>query len=172
MATQQSGASGTVEQAQEKGKELATQAKEQVQEKTHELRGQAEMRFREQLDERSTQAGEQVEAIAHAFRRGSEQLRTEGKGTPAKAVDQAAEKVEELGSYLRQADADRILHDVESFARRRPWLTAAAGAAVGFVASRLVKASSERRYDSNGHGGQYLAYEPTTTSGPRAGGVQ
>jgi ElaB/YqjD/DUF883 family membrane-anchored ribosome-binding protein len=152
MATQQSSAAGgTVEQAQEKGKELASQAKEQVQEKTHELRGEAETRFREQLDERSTQAGEHVESIAHAFRRGSEQLRTEGKETPARAVDQAAEKVEELGSYLRGADADRILRDVESFARSRPWLTAATGALAGFLASRFVKASSERRYQSNGY---------------------
>jgi ElaB/YqjD/DUF883 family membrane-anchored ribosome-binding protein len=157
MATQQRGASGgTVEQAQEKGKELASQAKEQVQEKTHELKGEAGTRFREQVDQRSTEAGEQVEAIAHAFRRGSEQLRTEGKATPARAVDQAAEKVEELGSYLRGADADRILRDVESFARRRPWLTAATGAAVGFLASRFVKASSERRYETNGHRGAYV----------------
>lgn len=153
MATQQRTASGgTVEHAQDKGKELASQAKEQVQEKTHELRGEARTRFREQVDQRSTQAGHEVEAMAHAFRRGSEQLRSEGKDTPARAVDQVAEKVEELGSYLRGADADRILRDVESFARRRPWLTAAAGAALGLVASRFVKASSERRYEANGHG--------------------
>lgn len=157
MATQQGSApSGAVEQAQEKGKELASQAKEQVQEKTQELRGEVGTRFREQVDQRSTEVGEQVEAIAHAFRRGSEQLRTEGKDTPARAVDQAAEKVEELGSYLRGTDAERILRDVEAFARRRPWLAAATGAAAGFLASRFVKASSERRYGSNGHGGTYL----------------
>jgi vacuolar-type H+-ATPase subunit H len=166
MATQQSSApGGTVEQAQEKGKELASQAKEQVQEKTQEVRGQLESRFREQVDERSTQAGEQAESIAHAIRRGSEQLRTEGKDGPARAVDQAADKVQELGSYLRGADADRILHDVESFARRRPWLTAATGAVAGFLASRFVKASSERRYEANGHGGTYVPYTPPDRTG-------
>ncbi len=157
MATQQGSApSGAVEQAQKKGNELASQAKEQVQEKTQELRGELGTRVRDQVDQRSTEAGEQVEAIAHAFRRGSEQLRTEGKATPARAVDQAAQKVEELGSYLRGADADRILRDVESLARRRPWLTAVTGAAAGFLASRFVKASSERRYETNGHGGSYV----------------
>ena len=108
------------------------------------------MRLRQQVDQRSTQAGDQVEAVGRAMKQTSEQLRSEGKETPARAVEQAAQKVEDLGGYLRSADADRILHDVESFARRRPWLTAATGAAVGFVASRFLKASSERRYEGNG----------------------
>ena len=68
------------------------------------------------------------------------------------AVDKIAEQTEHLGQYLQAADAERILADVESFARRRPWLTAGAAAAVGFVASRLVKASSERRYDRESPG--------------------
>ena len=74
----------------------------------------------------------------------------EGKEAPARAVQQAAQKIEDLGGYLRSADADRILGDVERFARRRPWLTATTGVVAGFLASRFVKASSERRYESNG----------------------
>jgi hypothetical protein len=35
---------------------------------------------------------------------------------------------------------------VEDFARRRPWLVAGIGFAVGLAASRFLKASSERRY--------------------------
>jgi vacuolar-type H+-ATPase subunit H len=152
MATHESDApSGSVDQTKEKGKELVSKAQEQVQEKTSELRSEAEFRFRDQVDQRSTQAGEQIVAIAHALERGSEQLRTEGKDAPARAVEQAARKVEELGGYLRGADADRILGDVEGFARRRPWLTAATGALAGFLASRFLKASSERRYESYGY---------------------
>lgn len=151
MATQQRSApSGAVQETAEKGKELVSEAQEQVQAKTQELRGEAAVRLREQVDERSTQAGEQVHALGQALHQTSEQLRSEGRDVPARAIEQAARKAEDLGGYLRSADADRILHDVERFARRRPWLTAASGAAIGFVASRFLKASSERRYDGNG----------------------
>jgi ElaB/YqjD/DUF883 family membrane-anchored ribosome-binding protein len=160
MATQQEDAlSGAVETTQEKGKELVSQAQQQVQEKTNEVLGEAQLRLREQVDQRSTQAGEQVHAVGQALKQTSEQLRSEGKETPARAVEQAAQKVDDLGGYLRSADADRILHDVETLARRRPWLTAATGAALGFVASRFLKASSERRYDGNGRAGSFPRHE-------------
>jgi ElaB/YqjD/DUF883 family membrane-anchored ribosome-binding protein len=152
MATrEQSAPSGTLEATQEKGKELASQAGQQVQEKTHELRSEANVRLREQVDQRSTEAGEQVQSLAKALRQTSSQLRSEGKGTPARALEQVSEKAEDLGSYLRSTDADRIFGDLERFARRRPWMAAAAGATAGFIASRFLKASSERRYESNGN---------------------
>jgi ElaB/YqjD/DUF883 family membrane-anchored ribosome-binding protein len=149
MATRQKDApKGAVEATQEKGKELALQAQEQVQAKAHELRGEAELEIREQVDQRSTQLGQQVQSVGQALHSGSQQLHREGKDAPAKVVDQIAGKADELGGYLQSADADRILGDVESFARRRPWLTAGIGAAVGFLASRFLKASSQRRFDT------------------------
>jgi len=65
---------------------------------------------------------------------------------PANVVAEIARRAEDLGGYLQSSQADKILADLESFARRRPWLTAAAGMLGGFLASRFVKASSERRY--------------------------
>jgi ElaB/YqjD/DUF883 family membrane-anchored ribosome-binding protein len=139
---------GAVAEVQEKGQELVSQAQQQVQEKAQEIRGQAEIRVRDQVDRRSTEAGEQVQAIGQALRRSSEQLRREGKDTPAGVVEQVARRADDLGGYLQAANADRILGDIEDFARQRPWLTGAAGALAGFVASRFVKASSSRRYDA------------------------
>ena len=132
------------------------QAGQQVQEKAGELKSQAGDRLRKQVDERSTQAGEQVSALSQALRSSTEQLRSEGHETPAKLIDGTADRVERLGSYLRDSDSNRILGDVEGWVRSRPWIAAAAGVAVGFVASRFLKASSSRRYDqlstSNGSG--------------------
>ena len=139
--------SGVVDEAREKGAELVSSAQQQVSEKAEEFRGEAAFQLREQVELRSTETGQQLHAVGQALRSGVDQLRTEGKGASAVAVDKIAEQTEHLGQYLQAADAERILADVESFARRRPWLTAGAAAAVGFVASRLVKASSERRYD-------------------------
>ena len=54
-----------------------------------------------------------------------------------------------FGGYLKDADADRILHDVEDLGRRQPWAVIAGGLAVGFMASRFLKASSSERYRSS-----------------------
>jgi hypothetical protein len=50
------------------------------------------------------------------------------------------------GRYLREKDSHALLADVEDFSRRQPWAIAAGGLALGFAASRFVKASSSQRY--------------------------
>jgi hypothetical protein len=136
------GGEPTTAQAKEKVQETAGQVQQQVGQKVDEVRGQAGESVRQQLDTRSTQAGEQVSAAADALRRVGSQLRDEGKETPAKVAEGAAEPVQRLGKYLTDADGQRILRDAEQFARRRPWMTAMGGAVVGFLAARFVKASS------------------------------
>jgi hypothetical protein len=74
------------------------------------------------------------------------QLRRQGKDTPARYAEQAADRAERLGNYLKDSDGETILRDVEEFARRKPWAVAAGGLALGFAASRLLKASSTERY--------------------------
>jgi ElaB/YqjD/DUF883 family membrane-anchored ribosome-binding protein len=125
------------------------QAQDKAKEKAQEVTDQAKGRLREQVDQRSTQAGEQVATTADDLRSVGEQLRSQGKDTPAKLAEQAAERTERLGSYLRDSDSDRILSDVEDFARRQPWAVVAGGVALGFAASRFLKASSSDRYRSS-----------------------
>jgi hypothetical protein len=151
-------ASGTqakqkVKEATQQLQEKAGEATQQVGERAKEARGQAGAQLRKQVDTRATQAGEQVTSIAEALRRTGDQLRGEGKEGPAKLGDQAAERMERLGGYLRHSDADRILGDVESVARRQPWAFATGALLLGFVASRFLKASSSRRYQTVGGGG-------------------
>ena len=132
------------EQAQEKGQ----QAKEAAQEKAQEAAGQAKGRVLEQLEQRSTQAGDQVSSTAGDMRSIGEELRNQGKEGPAKLAEQAADRAERVGGYLKQSDADRILRDAEDLARKQPWAVAVGGLALGFAASRFLKASSSRRYQS------------------------
>jgi len=129
-------------------KDRVEEAKEQAQEKVQEASGQAKDRVREQVDQRSTQAGERVASAASDARSVGEELRRQGKDQPAKLAEQAADRAERLGSYLQESDADRILRDVEDFGRRQPWAVVAGGVALGFLASRFLKASSERRYQT------------------------
>jgi hypothetical protein len=127
----------------------------------------AKEKLREQMDQRSTQAGEQVNTVAGDVRSVAEELRTQGKDKPARYAEQAAEKVESAGRWLEQADGDQILRDVENFARRNPWAIAAGGLVLGLTASRFLKASSSERYRasfSNGGGGEFPRQEGSLIS--------
>ena len=121
------------------------QAKEKVQDTAQQAAGQARGQIRKQVDERSTQAGEQVSSTASDVRSVAQQLREQGKDQPAKLAEQAADRAERLGTYLKQADGEAILRDVEDFGRKQPWAVMAGGLAAGFLASRFLKASSSRR---------------------------
>ena len=145
--------------AAEQTKEKAGQAGAAAQEKAQQAAGQAKGRLREQVDQRSTQAGEQIAATATDVRTVGDELRKQGKDKPAQLADQAAERVEQLGGYLKESDADRILGDLEDLARKQPWAIAAGGLALGFAASRFLKASSVKRYESSRGGGE-TAPEP------------
>jgi hypothetical protein len=139
------GGNGAAETVQDKAKEAAAQA----QDKARDAAGHARGRVRDQVDQRSTQLGEQVGSGASDARSVAEQLRNQGKQTPARYVEQAADRAERLGGYLRETDGDRLLNDAEDFARQNTWAVALGGLAIGFAASRLLKASSSDRYRSS-----------------------
>ena len=138
------------------GGSTTDQVKEQVRDKTQMAQerargamGQARGRISEQVDQRSTQAGERITGTASDVRTIAQELRNQGKEAPANLAEQAASQADRLGDYLKGASGDRLLRDAEDFARRQPMLVAAAGLALGFAASRLLKASSSRRYESS-----------------------
>jgi hypothetical protein len=135
-------------EAQEKAQEVAGQA----QEKAQAAAGQAQAKVREQLDQRSSQVAEQINEQASDLRAVSGALREQGKEGPAKAADRLAEYAEKVGGYLRDKDSEALLHDAEDFGRRQPATVAAGGLALGFLASRFLKASSSQRYSSRSAG--------------------
>jgi hypothetical protein len=147
------------------------QAKEKVQETAQQAAGQARGQVRRQVDQRSTQAGEQVSSTATDVRSVAQQLRDQGKEQPAKVAEQAADRVERFGSYLKESDADRILRDVEDFGRRQPWAVMLGGVAAGFLASRFLKASSARRYESGYQPAGPAGAPPFTPPPPPATGT-
>jgi hypothetical protein len=134
----------TTEQVKDQVRDKAQVA----QDKARGAMGQVRGRLSDQVDQRSTQAGDQVHSTARDVRDVAEQLRNQGKDTPARVAEQVADRVESFGTYLRDADGERLLRDVEGFARRQPWLIASGGLALGFAASRFLKASSRRRYQA------------------------
>jgi ElaB/YqjD/DUF883 family membrane-anchored ribosome-binding protein len=159
-------------------RELIDQASEQVQgvasaaqEKASEVREQGSARLRDQFDERSSQAGSQVRLLASALRRGAADLSGDGNANASHLTTQAADRIERLGSYLEQKSGDEVMRDIESFARRRPWMLAGLGMLAGVAAARFTKASSEHRYgDDRGPYGQSPTGTGVSEGRPRAGG--
>jgi hypothetical protein len=149
---------GTTDQVKDQVREKAAVA----QDKARGALGQARGRLSDQVDQRSTEAGERIAGTAGDVRSIAQELRSQGKDAPANLAEQVASQADRVGDYLKGASGDRILRDVEDFARRQPMLVAAAGLALGFAASRFLKASSSRRYESasgtSGDGGYRRAY--------------
>ncbi len=138
-------------QAKEKAEEVAGQAQEKVQQAT----GQAKGALRNQVDQRSAEASERVTSTAQDVRAVGEELRRQGKDQPARLAEQAADRAERLGSYLKESDADRIFRDIEDFGRKQPWAVVAGSLALGFLGSRFLKASSQKRYHTPAEAGPY-----------------
>ncbi len=130
------------------GQSAAGHVADQAQQSAQQAAGQVQDRLREQIDQRSSQAAEQINQQVSDLRAVSGALREQGKDGPAQAADRLAGYAERIGGYLREKDSNALLADAEDFGRRRPWAAAAGGMALGFAASRFLKASSTQRYQT------------------------
>lgn len=159
--------SNTVDRVQEGAQAAGEKALAQVEEQ----KGKVGETVRNQVDQRTSEVGEQARSLAQALRKTSAELRSDEAAASqqsSQAVDRAADGLDRLAEYLVDVDARRMLADVEAFGRRRPWAIALAGATVGLMASRVLKASSQRRYEQSASGSSRPA-GGSLTAGPRPG---
>lgn len=123
--------------------------------KAAEVGSQVSDKAKSQVDTRTTEAGDQLQDKAEGLHQMGDQLRDSGQDAFAQLADKVASFTEDAARYLRDADADSLMGDVEGFARRQPWAVAAGGLFLGFAASRVVKAGTERRSSSPSSMGRY-----------------
>ena len=123
---------------------------ETVSEQATKAKDKGRRELRDQLDERTTQLGQQARSLAETLRRSGVEAQSQGSDEAGveRITSGVADRLERAGGYLERANGDEMLHDAERFVRTRPWVVAGAAAAAGLLASRIFKASSERRYDS------------------------
>lgn len=140
------------EQLKQEMGDVVQTAKDQV----VDLRETARTRIEEEVDRRRTELGTGARRIADATRQTSRDLRDEGKDLPAMLIDQASSGIDRAASYLEETDAEQVMRDLRDAGRRMPWLFVAAGVAVGFAASRVIKAAG------NDDGWSGHRPEPTT----------
>lgn len=140
MSEYQAGDSAPAASATTQAQETVREAAQQASRKTTEY-------VRQQTETRASRASEELRSVADAMRRSAHTLHADGKGTSGSAVDKVAQSLEGLSRYLGQTSGDQMLGDLESFGRRRPWGMIGIGLGLGLAASRLLKASSQRRYE-------------------------
>ena len=157
---------GLTDEAGQRAKEVAAQAQDKLQSTA----GQVQTRVREQLNDRSTHVGSEIAQRASDLRSVGETLRERGEDGPARAADQLAGYVERAGGYLRENDADRFLADLEDLGRRQPMAIAAGGLALGYMASRFLKASGRSRYRGLTVERPAGVYPPPNGGSPLGGG--
>ena len=100
-------------------------------------------------DAARTMVGEQQQAAASGLgdfatvlRKAARDMDGTGKSSVCRLAESAADGLEHFSGTLRNKDLNAIVHDVESFARRQPVAFLGAAVAVGFLASRFLKASA------------------------------
>ncbi|MDQ6780374.1 MAG: hypothetical protein M3Z37_04370 [Candidatus Eremiobacteraeota bacterium] len=120
--------------------------KTQAQQAAREVGGKAKGLLREQMDQRFGAFGDQLKGAAGEIRTAGEHLRTRGSETAANLADGLAERTERVAQYLQTTDPQRLMDDVENFARRQPWVIAGAGVLLGLAASRTLKAARTKRF--------------------------
>jgi hypothetical protein len=141
-------ATEVAQQAREAGQQVVSEARDaagqvavQAKDAGAQMAGDARRAAEEQIDRRSTMAGERVGLAAEDARDIAEHLRGRGREAPAKVADQAADRMERFAKYLQDADADRIMSDIRRVGRTQPAALVAGAAVVGVLIGRVVKAS-------------------------------
>jgi hypothetical protein len=131
-------AGGAAEGAKDAGRELAGEARRAG----TEVAQTARTRAQDEMDRRSTEAGERVASAAGDIRDVAGELRRKGRDRPADLAESAADRVERFAAYLKESDAETIIADARDLGRRQPAVLVAGAAVLGIVAGRMVKAAA------------------------------
>ena len=108
------------------------------------------MEERFEMNERRVDGRGFIEMTGESLRTIGKQLRSLGAVPAADLAERVADYASDCGTYVRDADLDRLLHDAETFARQQPMLVAGVGFIIGMVGARMLKVGSARRYERYG----------------------
>jgi gas vesicle protein len=147
----------TGSEVKSRAREAVSQAKERAGEK-----------IESRISESKTKAAETLSGVASTLLSSSQQLRENNQDGAGRAMERAAEGVERFASYLQQTNVDDVVGQVQEFARRQPAAFIGGAFALGFIASRFIKAKSpsgsHRLSSTSEYGRDYnTSYETSRT---------
>lgn len=131
--------------ATEQAGNIAGTAKDEAKNVAHETKSQAKDLFAQTQSELKEQAGAQQQRVASGLRSLGDELgsmagSSEQQGLASDLVRQVADRAGSAASWLDARDPGSLLHEVTSYARRKPGTFIAAAAIAGVVAGRLTRA--------------------------------
>ena len=97
------------------------------------------------LDDQKQRTAERISGTAEAVRCAAQSLDRSENPAIARYADQAADRIEDFSSLIRERQWSEIVADMEDLARRQPTLFALGAAALGFLAGRLLAVPTDRR---------------------------
>ena len=123
-----------------------------------------------QLDTQKGRATEGLDAISHAVRQTTAQLRNDQHDTLAQYIDQVADQLERFASSVREKSVNELMQDVRHLGQRQPALFIGGSFAVGLLAARFLKSSQRNgdyAYDSGYDSGraEYSSGDPSSAGG-------
>jgi hypothetical protein len=147
-------------QAKQQGQQIAQQARQQA----GDLANRGTEQLKSQLANQKHEASQRMVPVQSALRETGQQLRKQGQGSVAGYADKAADQVERFSGYLRETEVDEIMDEARGFARRRPAVFLGGAVALGFLATRFLKSSSQEQASSGGYGTVPTATGTATSS--------
>jgi hypothetical protein len=98
-----------------------------------------------ELKQRKEKTASEIESVAVALHEKAQQIQDEHGPGSHRMVERAAEQIDRLANYLKDADPEDLLREVDRFARREPVLFLGGAFAAGLLLSRFIKATN--RYE-------------------------
>jgi hypothetical protein len=147
----QSGSSSQAGQTAGHAKQQGQQLAQQARQRASDLANRGSEQLKGQLANQKHDASQRMVPVQSALRETGQQLRRQGQGSVAGYADQAADQLERFSGYLRETEVDEIVDEVRGFARRRPAVFLGGAAALGFLATRFLKSTSQEA-SSAGYG--------------------
>lgn len=133
-------------QAKEKGRQLTDEARS----KGEQVGRQAKEEMGHVLDDARSRARDQAEDQTHraagALRGMADQLHSmaaasEEQGMMVDMAENGASRIRRLADHIDEGGMDGVVHDLETFARRRPGAFIAAGMGLGMLFGRVLRSS-------------------------------
>jgi hypothetical protein len=146
-----SGQSGTGSLVTEQVKQGTQQAAQQTQQAAGQVAESAKSTAVSYADSQKQTATQGLHSVADALHGTGKTLESSGPAPVANYANQAGDKVDEFAQYLEQTSVQSLIGDAEKFARQHSSLFLGGALAIGFAASRFIKASTP----SSGGSGNY-----------------
>ena len=119
-------------------------------------------RLHSEVDARKGDAVAQAQTVSSTIERAAEGLDADAPAWLKSALQQGAQKVQQLADTLDQNDSRQIVDQVNDFAKNSPGTFLGACAAAGFAAARIFKAGGSGKHANptgNGVGRATLYHE-------------